>query len=149
MRFCIFLISLLIVACTTTKQMTSKVEEYIIQTDQDTIPGSDITFDLTLIKGGRFKMGSDTTEIARNEDEGPQFEVTVGDFWMGTYELSFEEFDIYRNKEKDLATIAKPDWDADAVARPSPPYEDPTFGMGKDSVPAVSMTQFSALQYCK
>ena len=40
-------------------------------------------------------------------------------------------------------------WNADAITRPSPPYEDPTFGMGNKGYPAVSMTQFAALQYCK
>lgn len=149
MRFCSLFFVMLVFACTSTKQVVSKVEEKLIKTDQDTIPGSAITFDLTLINGGKFMMGSSEADADRSEDEGPQFEVSVGDFWIGTHELSFEEFDIYRNKEKDIPTTAKPDWNADAVARPSPPYEDPTFGMGKDSVPAVSMTQFSALQYCK
>lgn len=149
MRICFFMVLLILAACSTTKDLTPKVEKYVIKSDQDTIPGSDITFDLTYIHGGKFMMGSDTSSAERNADEGPQFEVTVADFWMGTHELSFEEYDIYRNKEKDVATPKRPDWDADAMARPSPPYEDPTFGMGKDSVPAVSMTQFAALQYCK
>ncbi len=149
MRILSFILLIVIVACSTTKKLVPIADKYIIQTDQDTIPGSDIVFDLTFIHGGKFMMGSDSLAIDRNEDEGPQFEVTVGDFWMGTHELSFEEYDIYRNKEKDVATPQRPDWDADAMARPSPPYEDPTFGMGKDSVPAVSMTQFAALQYCK
>ena len=149
MRILYFLLVLFLFACSTTKQMGPKVEEYVIKTDQDTIPGSPITFEFTMINGGTFMMGSSAEEADRKEDEGPQFEVTVGDFWMGTHELSFEEYDIYRNKEKDVPTAIRPDWDADAMARPSPPYEDPTFGMGKDSVPAVSMTQFAALQYCK
>lgn len=149
MRFYLLFILLIAFSCNTTKELINQPAHYVIKTDMDTIPGSDIVFDLTFIKGGKYMMGSDSVDIERSDDEGPQFEVTVGDFWMGTYELSFEEFDIYRNKEKDVATAAKPEWDADAIARPSPPYEDPTFGMGKDSVPAVSMTQFSALQYCK
>jgi len=133
----------------TSKVISPVVEKYIIKTDQDTIPGSDIVFDLTYIYGGKFMMGSDTSKVDSRGDEGPPFEVSVEDFWMGTHELSFEEYDIYRNKEKDVPTVKRPDWDADAMARPSPPYEDPTFGLGKDSVPAVSMTQFAALQYCK
>jgi len=145
--YCVLL--LVLIACSTTKNLVQQKPAYVIETDVDTIPGSDIMFDLTYVHGGKFLMGSDTSSIDRNEDEGPQFAVVVGDFWMGTHELSFEEYDIYRNKEKDVATPIRPDWDADAMARPSPPYEDPTFGMGKDSVPAVSMTQFAALQYCK
>ena len=101
MRISVFIFLLVIVACSPAKDLTSTVVKYIIQTEQDTIPGSDIVFDLTYIHGGKFIMGSDTSATGRNADEGPQFEVAVTDFWMGTHELSFEEYDIYRNKEKD------------------------------------------------
>ena len=113
------------------------------------IPGTEVSFDLALIQGGNFMMGSPETEVGRREDEGPQHEVKVASFWMGIHEVSFDEFNIFREKELDLPSDDQPEWDADAIARPSPPYEDPTFGMGKEGFPAVSMTQFSALQYCK
>lgn len=121
MRIYLFFILVLAFSCSTTKELIKQPAPYVIKTDLDTIPGSDIVFDLTFIKGGKFMMGSDSEDMERSDDEGPQFEVSVGDFWMGTYELSFEEFDIYRNKEKDVATAAQPEWDADAIARPSPP----------------------------
>ncbi len=38
---------------------------------------------------------------------------------------------------------------ADAVAIPTKPYSDMTFGMGKESYPAICMTQFAAKMYCK
>ena len=38
---------------------------------------------------------------------------------------------------------------ADAIARPTKPYTDMTFGMGKDGYPAICMTQFAAKMYCK
>ena len=38
---------------------------------------------------------------------------------------------------------------ADAVAIPTKPYSDMTFGMGKEGYPAVCMTQFAAKMYCK
>ncbi len=43
------------------------------------------------------------------------------------------------------------DWDksADALAIPTKPYADMTFGMGKQGYPAVCMTQFAAKMYCK
>lgn len=113
------------------------------------LPGTDITFELVYISGGAFMMGSSSQDATASEDEYPQHSVRVDDFWMGKYELSFEEYNVLREKELDLPSDDQPDWDADAVARPSPPYEDPTFGMGKDGHPAVSMTQFAALQYCK
>ena len=108
------------------------------------IPGTDVEFQMTLVPGGEFTMGND--EI---EDESPTFQVKVDSFWIGTYEVTFDEYLIFREKEMDLPGEGMEDWNADAVARPSPPYEDPTFGMGENGFPAVSMTQFAALQYCK
>ena len=37
---------------------------------------------------------------------------------------------------------------ADAVARPTKPYSDMTFGMGKEGYPAICMTQLAAKIYC-
>lgn len=113
------------------------------------IPGTKVGFELHLIPGGTFKMGSPNDVENKGEDEGPQFEVKVDSFWMSVYEVKFEAYNIFRQKELDLVPIDNKDWNADAVTRPSTPYEDPTFGMGKDGFPAVSMTQFGALQYCK
>lgn len=115
----------------------------------DQIPGTNVEFSMTMIPAGTFAMGSDESDADRNEDEGPQFEVSVDSFWMGTYEVSYDEFIVFREIELDSVIVEKPEWDADAIARPSPPYEDPTFGMGENGFPASSMTQFSALQYCK
>jgi formylglycine-generating enzyme required for sulfatase activity len=39
--------------------------------------------------------------------------------------------------------------DVDAVTRPTKPYLDMTFGMGKNGFPAVAMTQYNAIQFCK
>ncbi|MEM6319040.1 MAG: formylglycine-generating enzyme family protein [Bacteroidota bacterium] len=113
------------------------------------IPATDVTFKLALIPGGQFMMGSPEAEASREADEGPQLEVAVDSFYMGIHEVTFDEFIIFREKELDKAPEGRTDWNSDAIARPSPPYEDPTFGMGKEGYPAVSMTQFSALQYCK
>jgi formylglycine-generating enzyme required for sulfatase activity len=38
---------------------------------------------------------------------------------------------------------------ADAVTRPTPPYTDMSFGMGKESHPAICMTQHAARTYCQ
>ena len=116
---------------------------------EHTIPGTEIDIKLTLIPSGTFTMGSPEEEENREEDEGPQLKVKVDSFWIGTYELTYEQYNIYREKELDTVAEGNEEWNADAITRPSPPYEDPTFGMGKDGFPASSMTQFAALQYCK
>jgi len=142
--------------CTTVKTMdepSSKTmpapEEMQPKVSTHELPGTEITFSMAYIPKGSFEMGSPMDEVGRGDDEGPQHLVNVDAFWMGVHEVSFEEYNILREKELDLPSDDMPEWDADARSRPSPPYEDPTFGMGKDGYPAVSMTQFAALQYCK
>lgn len=145
----------LLSSCNTTQKTLDSTAAEIIETSPkmenqlNLIPGTDVQFELAYIKGGTFTIGSEASELNRREDEGPQFEVAVNSFWMGIHELTFDEYKIYRKKDLDVASVEKPDWDADAIARPSPPYEDPTFGMGENDYPAVSMTQLAALQYCK
>lgn len=133
----------------TTEKTTTPKEANTATIVEDKIPSSPISFKMALLPGGTFQMGSPEGEENRENDEGPQMPVKVESFYIGVHEVTFEEFNIFREKELDLAPEGREDWNADAFARPSPPYEDPTFGMGKDGFPAVSMTQFSALQYCK
>ena len=38
---------------------------------------------------------------------------------------------------------------ADAVSKPTKPYVEMSFGMGKDGYPAISMTQHAASKYCQ
>ena len=114
----------------------------------DTIPGTEVIFQMTPIPGGTFMLGSEGEEA--DEDERPTAEVQIEPFYMSTYEVTFDMYEIFRDidKDGDTSRSAKP-YQADAVTRPSPPYEDPTFGMGKYGYPAVSMTQYAALMYCK
>ena len=129
-----------------TSEPTSKVEERT-----DTITGTDVTFDMVLIPAGTYKIGSPESEENREADEGPQKEVKLDAFWMGKYEVTFDEYEIFRDREKDndISANEAVEYVADAASRPSPPYEDPTFGMGKYGYPAGSMTQYAALKYCR
>ena len=110
---------------------------------------------MTPIPGGTFKMGSPANEKDRKDDEGPQVEVKLEPFWMGKCEVTWGEYELWglgldqqRRKAKNVEVSA---WDktADALAIPTKPYSDMTFGMGKDGYPAICMTQFAAKMYCK
>lgn len=115
------------------------------------IPATDITFDMVLIPEGKFMMGSPGDQVNRKADEGPMKPVEVDAFYMGKYELGWEVFELFFKQNKDLFL----DLDADklkgidAITRPSPPYEDPSYGMGKAGYPAISMSAYSALVFCK
>src|SRR5690606_20591758 len=56
------------------------------------IPGSDISINMVPITGGTFLMGSPTTEVGRKNDEGPEKEVKINSFWMGAYEITWEQY---------------------------------------------------------
>lgn len=115
------------------------------------IPGTDVSFPMTFIPGGTFTLGSPEEEAGRDADEGPTRTVKVDSFWMSAHEVTYDEFAVFRYRKLDSDSTAAPasNFDADAVSRPSPPYEDPAHGMGKQGHPATGMTQWAALQYAK
>ncbi|MBN1396272.1 MAG: formylglycine-generating enzyme family protein [Pirellulales bacterium] len=120
------------------------------------ITGTDVSFEMVPIAGGVFKLGSPPGEGGRKDDEGPQVKVKIEPFWMGKCEVTWNEFELWESGLDKQRREAKKDyapnvWDktADALAIPTPPYSDMTFGMGKEGYPAICMTQFAAKLYCK
>ena len=117
--------------------------------------GTKIKFEMVPIPGGKFVMGSPEDEAGRQEDEGPQHAVIVEPFWMGKYEVTWDEYENWMfslEKARREFAAAKPtklDLLADAVTRPTKPYTDMTFGMGKEGFPVICMTQLAAKVYCQ
>jgi formylglycine-generating enzyme required for sulfatase activity len=108
------------------------------------IPGSTVSFKLVPVPGGTFKMGSPDTEKGRNVNEGPQRNFSISPFWMGAYEVTHDEFDIFF-KDDSISRNSG----TDAVTRPSPQYVDLSWGMGKNGgFPVNSMQQKTAMMYC-
>jgi formylglycine-generating enzyme required for sulfatase activity len=141
------------------KPVENRAAEAKAPTDMKTytekIIGTDAKFDMVPIPGGTYKMGSPSTETGRKADEGPQVQVRIEPFWMGKCEVTWDEYGLWAlglDKQRRAVRHAAPNhWDttADALAIPTPPYTDMTFGMGKEGFPAVCMTQFAAKMYCK
>ncbi|HLT50812.1 MAG TPA: SUMF1/EgtB/PvdO family nonheme iron enzyme [Arenibacter sp.] len=117
----------------------------------ETIPVTDISFDMVLIPEGSYMMGSPASEANRKADEGPMKEVALDAFYMGKYELGWEVFELFfKQNQRLFQTLESDKLNAiDAITRPSPPYEDPSYGMGKAGYPAISMSTYSALVFCK
>src|SRR5688572_30249355 len=84
------------------------------------IEGTGLTIKMVPVKAGEFLLGSPEKEQGRNADEGPQKKVKIDAFWMGAYELTFDQYDLYADKDKDQAPLP------DGMTRPSPPYIDLT-----------------------
>ena len=102
------------------------------------IPGTTVSFDMVPVTGGSFVMGSKSGA----KDEAPPHKVEVSSFWMGKFEVTWNEYDLF----------AFGDWNVfatDAVSQPTPPYVDPTFGLGHEGHPALGITHHAAMEYCK
>jgi formylglycine-generating enzyme required for sulfatase activity len=97
------------------------------------------------IPAGSFLIGSSISEKNRQQEEWPQKKIQMSAFWMGAYEVTRDEFDVFLKDEQTSQNV-----DLDAITRPSAQYVDLTWGMGKEGgYPANSMSQFGALMYCK
>jgi len=145
------------------------MDEFVDYTQ--TIPDTDVTFDMISIPGGTFMMGSPETEPFRNPDEGLPREVQLSPFWMGEIEVSWREFDIFYSQTASMGknelglkgdedgtssevtvTVVETGEDTtavDAITGPTPPYGSPDQGWGKRMRPAITMTHHAAVTYCK
>ncbi len=114
-------------------------------------PGSDVSHTLTYIPGGSFVVGSPENEPGREGDEGPRRTIEIEPFWMGIYEVTHNEYNLFQNKslDSDSTFSEREPFDVDAAIRPSPAYEDPAFGMPKGDHPVVGITQWAALQFAR
>lgn len=112
---------------------------------QQQIEGTKLSFEMKPIPAGQFAMGS----VKGNPDEQPVHQVKIDPFWMSTYEVTWDIYEpfVYKDFEKSSSTSIPVQ--VDGVARPTKPYLDMTFGMGKENHPALAMTHYNAIQFCK
>lgn len=109
------------------------------------IPETDVTFEMVYIPGGEFCMGSPEDEQGRESDEGPVHKVKVNPFWMGKYEVTWDEFEIYSLKRD--AALSSPE--IQAVTRPSPSFEPYDHGWGRGKRPVMGVSLYAAQKYCE
>jgi len=108
----------------------------------DTGTEKQVKFYMVYVPGGEFTMG--------DKDNGPPHKVKVGNFWMGRYEVTWDEFDLFTTDE------AYPRADEpkgrklgpDAVTRPSTPFVEDTYGHEREGHPTLCLTHHAAMMYC-
>ncbi|MFN7138121.1 MAG: SUMF1/EgtB/PvdO family nonheme iron enzyme [Limisphaerales bacterium] len=109
-----------------------------------------VTFEMLPIPSGEFVMGSPESEKDSKPDERPQHKVKIEPFWMGKFEVTWNEYELFMYPDQNKLTDTTYQSEAaDATARPTKPYVEMSFGMGKDGFPAISMTQHAANKYCQ
>ncbi len=118
-------------------QRKSEFKDY-----KSTILGSQIEYSMVAVKGGKFQRGSEKSDITK-----PLREIEVDDFWMGKYEVTWEEYETFLFRLSQKESYAKINI-SPLVSHPTPPYVDMTFGMGKKQRPAICISQLAAKAYC-
>ncbi|HUQ95346.1 MAG TPA: formylglycine-generating enzyme family protein [Bryobacteraceae bacterium] len=113
-----------------------------------TIPGTVVSYEMVPIPAGEFTMGTPANERGRRPDEGPLHKVKLEAFWMGKYEVSWDEYRLFMFTRQ---AGEKPGADPtlDAISRPTAPYVEMSFGMGINGYPAISMTHHAANKYAQ
>ena len=134
------------------------------------IPNASVSFEMVYIPGGEFQMGSPEDEEGREEDEGPVHTVQVSPFWIGKYEVTWDQYEQYYLGQVDAISGASPklNWtwtkifvqrilfdlglpyfEYDAITRPSPFYGAPDHGWGRRTRPVVGVSLKAANKYCE
>jgi len=114
---------------------------------QEKLTGTPLHFEMKSISAGTYQRGS----AKGNPDERPVHAVYVDAFWMSATEVTWDIYELFVFEELESRIGLDPlaDSGLDGVTRPTKPYLDMTFGMGKSGYPAVGMTQYNAIQFCK
>jgi sulfatase modifying factor 1 len=117
--------------------------------------GEKISFDMAMIPAGSFRMGSPANEVGRKDDEGPQHEVHVDNFYLCTTEATIELFMAYYQEmvsaKRDFISTQesqKQSENVDAITGPTPVYGDMTMGY-ESQHPAMGMTWHNAMTFCR
>lgn len=132
---------------------TRTIDKYNATADfeayQEVIAGSEETIKMLPIQGGTFKMGSNKAE----KSEAPAHDVLVDDFWMSAYEITWDQYQLFAERQIDGAINPEigheVNIEIDAVAAATTPYVDMSHGMGRKGYPVVNITEHAALTFCK
>ena len=99
-------------------------------------------------------------EMANPEKEGAAETVELPSFWIGTTEVTWDEYDVYmyrldeeeKGGDETQGSAAEEEegepQTAEAVARPSKPYGAPDAGFGHQGYAALHITYYAAQHYC-
>jgi formylglycine-generating enzyme required for sulfatase activity len=110
--------------------------------EEITVPNSAQKIKLVSVTGGAFLMGNNASS---KPNEKPAKTVSVSDFWMGVYEVTHDQFNVFF---RDATTSQGSK--VDAVTRPTAQYIDLTWNMGKDGgFPVNSMSVDAAMMFCR
>lgn len=135
------------------------IETSLITAQQKTdysqeLPGSELKINMVAIPSGNLKLGSPNSEVGRDDDEGPELEVEIQGFWMSSYEITWELYNLFLQRSIDHIEISQKGQEVntmvDAISGATIPYVDMSLGMGtEEGLPVVNITQLAASKFCE
>ena len=117
---------------------------------KETVEGRDgtvVSFDMIAVPGGTFTMGSPNSEKDRKKDEGPQHQVTVGPFWIGKTEVTWDEYEAFGVPYGPKGSPWEEEY-VDGVTCPTMPWGDPYRGFERDGKPVIGVSWYGGMVYC-
>ncbi len=94
--------------------------------------GTAIPLHMVLIPGGTFTMGSPEDELERNDNESPQHDVTVAQFFLGRYPITQAQWRAVAGLPQAKQTLDP----------------EPSHFKGKDSHPVEQVSWYDAVEFC-
>lgn len=103
------------------------------------IPNSNFNIEMVSIPGGDITIHNN--------------EISLSPFWISNYEITWEIYNLFTEEE-----IENDEFEfrvdgklirVDGISKPTTPYIDMSFGMGKNGYPAVNMTHYAASKFCE
>jgi formylglycine-generating enzyme required for sulfatase activity len=162
-RILLGVIALVVYFAVTMPENTTAADKKVPKKYTETITAKDgekISFEMVLIPGGSFLMGSPVDEAGRKDHEGPQHKVRLDPFYLCPREANIKLFmAFYRetvSAKRDFISVAKAKKDkeqkgkdeVDVITGPTPVYGDMTMGY-EDTHPAIGITWHNAMTFCR
>lgn len=129
-RTCILIAGSILSVSVTTSQTSGALKPYT-----ESIPDSTVKIEMTVIPGGKVKVGDKTVEVKP--------------FYMAKTETAWEAFDAFLASGPASKPYDQTEFAPDAVARPSKGYILPDLGWGHKGYPVINVTSTTAEMYCR
>lgn len=135
--------------------LATKIAESEMADYEAKIPQTGASYSMIAIERGEVLMGSPNDEPGRKEDEGPKYRAKLSPFWIGKFEVTWDEFEPFmitsqpRRKDGTRIDPQSAKTFAGLISSPTTPYTEMSFGMGTEGFPAVCMTHHAASKFCQ
>ena len=117
------------------------------------LPGSTVAIEMIAIPGGDANLGSPSDEPGREATDQPKRKVQIPPFWMGKYEITWEQFlpYVYLDNSESILSSNRLEGlvDKDGVSHPTKPYGSVYRERGEKGYPALGMTEHAADNFCR